>query len=371
VPDIVKQKLALVDLGATDVEARLSDAYAARDFVVEYKETDVAFVSRLTEHLGVSFFFETRDGKDVLVLGDSPSAFRPAPGAERLPFRPRGEATGVFALEKKREIMPAMWVVQDYNYRLPRVDLTSTDEVHGAYAGGVVEYGAHVKTPAESAALAKARAEEREAACRYFVGESDRTELAAGATFVLEGHPRLPGDQALLVVEVEHRLVQVVGTFGGKQVEHYKNTFRAVDASTRYRPPRTTPRPKIHGVVTALVEPKADGTLGSVADIDDWGRYTIRFYFDTSPLGERQKSSHAVRMIQQHAGPNYGTHLPLKAGIEVLVVFVDGDPDRPLVVGAVHNPVTPNPVVSSDPHKHRVKTASGILIEMRDAFARG
>jgi len=105
-----------------------------------------------------------------------------------------------------------------------------------------------------------------------------------------------------------------------------------------------------------------------VADLDAQGRYTVRFYFDTSPQGERPKSSHPVRQVQQHSGPNYGTHLPLKAGIEVLVAFIDGDPDRPLIVGSVHNPVTPSPVTDTDPHKHRVKTASGILVEMRDAF---
>jgi type VI secretion system secreted protein VgrG len=73
-------------------------------------------------------------------------------------------------------------------------------------------------------------------------------------------------------------------------------------------------------------------------------------------------------MIQHHSGPNYGTHMPLKAGTEVLVVFVDGDPDRPLIVGSVHNPVTPTPVTSRNPSMHRIVTASGIMIEMKDHF---
>jgi type VI secretion system secreted protein VgrG len=370
VPAIVQQKLSLCELGGADVEMRLTGTYAPRELTVEYKETDLAFISRLTEHLGISFFFEQHEGRDKLVFTDHANGFRPVVGAASAPFRSQGDQRDVYKLESRRSVMPHTWMLQDYNYRMPTVDLTVTRDVPGAFAGGVVEYGPHHKTPAEGNALVKVRSEERVAECRYFSGESDVPQLTAGASFALEHHPRLHGDKPLLVVEIEHEIVQVVEAFGGQGAKRYQNRFRAVDAGTTYRPPRVTPRPRMHGVITGLIEPRLDGTVGKVADIDAQGRYTVRFYFDTTPLGERPKSSHRVRMIQQHSGPNYGTHLPLKAGIEVLVVFVDGDPDRPLIVGSVHNPVTPNPVTDTDPHKHQVKTASGILVEMRDAFQR-
>ena len=126
--------------------------------------------------------------------------------------------------------------------------------------------------------------------------------------------------------------------------------------------------PKIHGLLTGLVEPRPDARLGTVADLDEEGRYTVRLLFDASPLDERQGSSHRVRMIQLHAGPDYGAHFPLKAGVEVLLAFVDGDPDRPLIVGAAPNPVTRSPVTAADSLMHRLKTSTGILIEMKDHY---
>ena len=92
------------------------------------------------------------------------------------------------------------------------------------------------------------------------------------------------------------------------------------------------------------MEPTPGGEIGEAAQIDVEGRYTVKFYFDAGDVSGRQKNSRPVRMIQGHSGPNYGIHFPLKPGIELLVVFVDGDPDRPMIVGSAPNPVTPSPV---------------------------
>ncbi len=369
IPEILEQKLALVGLNkGSDVALRLMGAYPKREIVVEHAETDVAFLSRLTEHLGVSFFFEEADGIDQIIFTDHVDGFHPIARDAPVVFQPHGEKTDVYTFTAHREVMPYTWVIQDYNYRIPQVDITASHDVEGAYAGGVVEFGTHHKTPDEGRALAKIRAEERAARCRYYMGESDVAELAAGATFTLDDHPRVESSQKLLVVEVEHDIAQVVGMHGGDVPLRYKNRFRAVPTDMMYRPPRVTPKPRMPGVVTGIVEPKADGSIGNVADLDDQGRYTVRLCFDTARVGDKPKSSHRMRMIQHHVGPNYGTHLPLKAGIEVLVVFVNGDPDRPMIAGAVPNPSTPSPVTSRDPNMHRIKTASGILIQMRDQF---
>ena len=216
--------------------------------------------------------------------------------------------------------------------------LTSTYEHSAGYAGGVAEYGSNHDTPEQGDRLARVRSEERDGQCRFFRGESDRAELTAGASVQLVGHPRLD-DPSLLLVEVEHRGSQVVGTHGGDGSEGYLNAFKAVDASRTYRPPRVTPRPRIHGVLTAITEPAAKGTSGRIAQIDEQGRYTVRFFFDAASGEGRVRSSAPVRMVQPHAGANYGMHFPLKPGIEVAVTFVDGDPDRPIIAGAVPNPL--------------------------------
>jgi len=153
VPDVVKKKLSLV--GDEDkFVSRLRATYPTRDFVVQYKESDLAFVSRLCEHLGIALVFAD-DGS--LELHDDGGSFE-ALEAE-LPYRARGEKTGVYALDARRTIMPSLYVVRDYNYRTPLTDVTGSHDVPDAYAGGVIEYGAHTKTPDDATALAKVRAE--------------------------------------------------------------------------------------------------------------------------------------------------------------------------------------------------------------------
>jgi type VI secretion system secreted protein VgrG len=188
-------------------------------------------------------------------------------------------------------------------------------------------------------------------------------KLTAGAVVKLTDHPRLD-ELYLLVVEVEHHATQVVGTHGGDGGEAYANTFKAVDASLVYRPPRVTPRPRIHGVLTAVTEAAPSGAARNMAQLDLDGRYTVKFFFDTA--GDRQHSSAPVRMAQPHAGPDYGVHFPLKPGVEVTVSFVDGDPDRPIISGSVPNPATASPVTGRDANMNRITTVSGSIIEFKD-----
>ncbi|WP_437723879.1 type VI secretion system Vgr family protein [Sorangium sp. So ce861] len=371
VPELIQQKLAMVGLGPDDVTMRLYRDHPAREMIVQYKETDLAFISRLSEHLGISFFFEHESGRDVMVFTDEQVGFPPLSGGDAVVFRPRGERRDVFELKEQAIAFPATYVVQEYNYRTPRVDLTATHESAAGLGGGVVEYGAHHKTPDEGQQLAQIRAEERASASRYFECRSDELRLLPGAVFAIEGHPRLDG-QRFLIVEVEHRAAQPAAIEGeGGREQEYVNRARLVRAEQAYRPPRATPRPKIHGVVSALVEPLPDGEIGKTSPIDEQGRYRVRFHFDAGEPASRAFPSRLVRMIQPHAGPNYGVHFPLKPGIEVLMVFVDGDPDRPMIVGAAPNPITPSPVTREVNLMHRIETSTGILIEMRDCPPRG
>jgi type VI secretion system secreted protein VgrG len=365
IPDIVKQKLSLVSLGATDVDLRLLDKYPAHDIVVQYRETDLAFVSRLAEHLGIAFYFDHQGGADKLVFTDHNGGFAHLESFPRMRYRGRGERRDVFRLEAESHLFPARYAVLDYDYRAPHLELTSTYEHPAGYAGGVAEYGAHHRTPADGDRLARVRAEEREARSRFFRGESDLAELGAGVVVGLEGHPHLQ-DPSLLVVEVEHRASQAVGMHGGDGGEGYLNTFKAVDASRAYRPPRVTPRPRIHGVLTAITEPAPAGASGRHAQLDEQGRYTVKFFFDAAGGEGRQRSSAPVRMAQPHAGEGYGIHFPLKPGVEVTVTFVDGDPDRPILSGAVPNPVTTSPVTRRDATMNRIRTQSGAMIEFKD-----
>jgi type VI secretion system secreted protein VgrG len=365
VPAVIAQKLELVGLGGSDVETRFVDAYPEREIVVEYKETDLAFVSRLAEHLGISFFFLDHDGRDRVVFTDHDGGFGAAREEGKVPFRARGERSSVYALEETSRVMPKNFVVTDYNYTTPRLDVSGRHASPRGFAGGVVEYAANAPTPGECKKLAEIRAQERAALHNYFQGESTLFAFHAGLRFQLEGHPGLDGDKDLLLVEVTHHFSQPVALHGARSEGGYHNTFRAVAAGSAYRPPRVTPKPRIFGLLTAVVEPRKEG-VGKHADVDEVGRYTVRFHFDLTPLGERQRSSAPVRMIQPHAGTGYGIHFPLHPGVEVAIAFEDGDPDRPLIVGAVPNAVTASPVTRANAGMSRIQTATGIRITIRD-----
>ena len=126
-----------------------------------------------------------------------------------------------------------------------------------------------------------------------------------------------------------------------------------------------TPKPRIAGVLSGRVEPAE--AVGQYAQIDDQGRYTVRFFFDMADTAGRRVSSARVRMMQPHSGPGYGMHFPLKPGVEVLIAFVGGDPDRPVIAGSVPNPITASPVTHKNPQMNRIETESGIYINMKDA----
>jgi type VI secretion system secreted protein VgrG len=367
VPEIIAQKLELAHFASgVDFRFATSGTYPPREFVVQYRESDLAFISRLAEHVGLAFFFEFHDdgkngGRDRIVFVDQSREYPPT-SDDAARFQAKGDRVDVFALQAHRSLIPSVWAVQDYNYRLPTLDVAAMKELPDANGGGVIEYSPNAKTPEEAAAFVQLRAEEREALCAYHKGESNLACFQAGWTFELAEHPSVDDGTRMLLVEVTHAVSLSVAIVGGEG-KPYRNTFRSVLSSKTYRPPRRTPRPRIAGVLTAMVSPLASDEPGAIAQLDEDGRYRLRFLFDTGGDGQTARS-HPIRQIQQHAGPNYGTHFPLKPGTEVEVAFLDGDPDRPIIVGAVPNPVTPSPVTRSDATKHRIKTASGVVIEM-------
>ncbi|AKT40896.1 type VI secretion system Vgr family protein [Chondromyces crocatus] len=359
-PGILRKKLDAAGFTeGTDYAFRLFESYPVRDFVVQYKETDLAFISRITEHLGISYAFEHDSGRDVMVFTDRNSGFRPVEGEERLPFRPRGDPTDVFEIEETVRMVPGQFVVRDYNYRTPQVALNGVSTVPSG-VGAVVEYGAHVKTPGEAQQLAEIRAQERLTWLRVFDGQSDVSLFRAGAHLTLEGHPY--GDLNLLLVELTHSASLVTLGSGDASGITYTNTFKAIPFSRTYRPPRHTPKPRIHGVLTGVI----DGPRGGdYAQLDDDGRYHVRFLFDTTTPDEEQ-ASRPVRMAQPHAGAGYGMHFPLRQGVEVILTFVDGDPDRPIIVSTVPNPQTASPVTSGNAPRNIIRTGGGNEINIDD-----
>lgn len=362
VPEIVSSKLEQLGFAAgRDFELRLSATYPKREFVTQYKETDLAFVSRLLEHLGITYFFEQTEQGDRVVLTDHGPGFGEV--AEPIGFRGRGDRRDVFDIDAHRTLTPEHHIVGDYNWRKPLLDLTSVAKVdRRGVAGGVVEYGTHVKDPDEAELLAKVRAGEADGARHAYRGKSDRASFAPGFRVALEGHKRI-GDAKLLLTEVHHHAAQPLSGKVDDGHLSYENRFRAVAADVDFRPPRETPAPRIHGVVNGVVE---GGDAGGSPVMDEQGRYWVRFAFDIEGQDGGARSSRPIRMAQPHAGAGYGVHFPIRPGTEVLVAFVDGDPDRPIILGTVPNPVTASPVTNANHKINKIKSASGVTLEFYD-----
>ncbi|MBI4954656.1 MAG: type VI secretion system tip protein VgrG [Myxococcales bacterium] len=368
VPDILYDKLRAVEIEAADVNrTSLLASYPARDFVTQFGESDLAFLCRWCEHLGISFFFEHVQGTDRIVLTDAPVGFGAFEGCPSLSLGARADAPEqVRALRAESEVMPEQYWVMDYDYRQPDLELTCSHTSALGLAGGVFEYGGHFRSLDDGRQLARVRAEERECLARRYRGESDVCRVSAGHRYELDGHPELDG-RKLLVVAVDHELVQ---SAGGSAVEpHYLNRFTAVPAEQPYRPPRRTPRPRIPGLLTGVVEPREHGKTEDPACLDELGRYTVKFLYDTAPLGEA-KASKPIRMALPSAGPRAGIHFPLRPGVEVVLGFVNGDPDRPIIVGALHNAKVVPHVVDANQQVNTIETTSGIRMRFKDTLQR-
>lgn len=361
VPAILRKKLGQLGfVEGTDFELRLDEGvYPEREFVVQYKETDLAFLTRLCEHDGIACSFEHREDRDVLVLTDDNPTFGRLPGGGTAPFIGRGERSGVFELRARTRMVPGKYVQRDYNYRNPQNDLTASADMADGYGGGIVEYGGHFKTADEGKRLAEVRKQERRAERYSFQGKGADVRFGAGMLFTLEEHPR--GDVELLLTEVHHHLEQTT-QLGSGEAAGYENDFRALSVQTTYRPSRLTPKPRIHGVLTGII----DGPeVGAYAHLDNEGRYRVRFMFDTSGAGEG-KASRVIRMMQPHSGAGYGMHFPLRVGTEVLITFLDGDPDRPIIAGTVPNPQTASPVRADNATKNVIRTGGGNEFDIED-----
>lgn len=361
IPEILVQKVVEAGFDAgKDFDLRLFSTYPKRDLVVQYEETDLQFISRLSEHLGIAMSFDHRDGRDVLVFSDDNSAFQPIDGNELVGFYRRGDAIGVFAFEGTTRALPERYILKDYNYRTPHVELLAKTVVSDAGRGSVIEYGAHFKTQDEGDHMAKVRAEELRATRRVFDGKSDIQTLRSGGKFKLAGHPK--HTEELLLIEVRHHASQAAFGSGTGMERTYTNEFRAIPAATPFRPARTTPKPKVHGAISGVIEAAQPGKY---AELDDQGRYHVRLMLDHGDAPKGRASS-LLRMAQPHAGPGYGFHFPLRDGVEVLLTCIDGDPDRLIITGAVPTPTTPSTVGASNGKRNVIRTGGGTEMNIDD-----
>jgi type VI secretion system secreted protein VgrG len=367
IPDIVTQILTQ-DYGwrdGTDFEMRLNETYTAREeeYVVQYQETDFDFISRWLEHFGIFYCFEQTDDGDKLVFLDSNASTVSVPGFEEMGYYFGGEETGpgqVADVEQSYSARTARVHLRDFDWRTPNT-VTADHDIDTENGFGVYnEYGAHFRD-GDGSLIARVRAEERLAHSERLTGRAVTPEMAAGCHFTVQNAPLAELDAKLLLTAVRH-FAERQGDGQGSTVD-YRNEWEAIFHATPYRPARLTPRPRVYGLVNGVV----DGTTGgsTAAPVDDKGRYKVIFPFDMHP-GEAGRRTRWIRMAQASSGGEYGTHFPLHLGTEVVIAHIDGDPDRPIIVGAVPNAANPHYIHNARATRSAIKTRSGIIIDFED-----
>ena len=375
VVEIVKQVLKDHGFEPEDSDFRTTGrSYPKREYVVQYQESDLAFISRLLEHEGIFYHFEHSEKRTVVVFGDQPDACTKVAGATSFIYRQQVGGTraddalveeSVFELSMRQRPVTAQVVLGDYNYRSPDAPMFPTAEVASPAAfGHQYEYGDHFKDDDEGTALAGVRGEEIACRKRQFHGVGDARGFRAGGVFTLAQHYRGDINMDHLLIEVKHQGSQGFAT--ADEDDHptasYINDFVSMPATTVFRPPRITPKPAVLGTLIAKVDAAGDGKY---AEVDDQGRYKLKFTFDRSDKKDG-KASRFVRMAQPYAGDDMGMHFPLHKGTEVIVTHVNGDPDRPLIAAAVPNPQTGSKVTGSNQSQSMIKSGGGNSMTMED-----
>jgi len=345
----------------THFEWHLAQSYPVSEYTVQYQETDLDFVHRICEHFGLFYFFRQDPDGEVVVFTDDNATCVELENHETLPFEATDAASwsGVTELSRELTPRPQMVLLRDYNWRTPSVGLQAESAVDEATGRGFHnEYGQHFKTPSDGNALAQVRAEELMVTRDVFAGRCRVPGLLPGHKVEISGYPLLDFDQPYLLTAVE----QEIAGGEGEGALTFASRFEAIPYRVPYRRPRTTPKPKIEGVMHATVDGEVPGTA---APIDEYGRYKIVFPFDL--VGEMGgKASRWVRLAQPSSGTGYGIHFPLHIGVEVAVAHLDGDPDRPIIMNSPPNAETITPVNDANPTQSEIVTKTGIRLTWDD-----
>lgn len=358
VPDILAAVLTRAGFQRDlDFVFRLTGSYPKRSFALQFNESDLDFLTRLAEHWGIGFFFEHTEGRDVLVFTDGDPLWKRG-AVPVLPFNGDGEKLGITEIRSRRTRLPSRYVLRDYNADTPDADWSRSITLDGGDGTQTVEYAANFESLDEAALLLKARADALMAAERLFTGVCAEAVVDAGTLIQIDGHPGMDGVW-LAVTLVECDYTRPLG--GGQGEDRMTVRFTAALSGRNVRPERRTPKPRMDGLLAGVIEPESDPTY---AKLDEQGRYKVRLLIDDP--AENPAPFARVRMAQPHGGQGYGVHLPLRPGTEVVLAFLNGDPDRPVIAGVVPNARLVSPIDQTNNTSNVIRTGGGNQIALED-----
>lgn len=338
VQDIIDEVLKGAGLTQEDFRFSLDESYPSREYCVQYRETDLAFIERLMEEEGIFYYFEHDDQKHTLVMGDSSSAYGVIPGNDTVPFIP---ATGAVSDEEHitkfryaEGVSPGEVVLRDFNFKKPGTNLEVTEDADQYSELSVYDYPGEYEEPDRGKTVKQIRMEELVAQRKRASGTTGCPRLIPGHKFTLDKHARSSFNQGYLIVTLVHegKEPQALEEEGGNAGASYSNNFNCIPIDVVYRPGRKALKPLMEGPQTAIVV----GPNGEEIYTDEFGRIKVKFHWDRLGKGD-ENSSCWIRVSQAWAGAGWGTLLIPRIGHEVIVDFLEGDPDRPIITGRVYH----------------------------------
>ena len=344
IPDIIAKVFNDRGFGS-DFSNKLQGTYKPREYCVQYRETDFNFVSRLMEQSGIFYYFEHDDKKHTLVLADAPSVHQNCPSQSTFSLQSTSAQAGfrendddvVTAWQLDQEMRPGKYALTDFNFKTPSTSLLSnTDsviEVGGNSKYEIFDYPGIYENKPDGDDVSKTRMEEEEASYAIASGDGTCRAFLPGYRFTLTDHYRPDMNAAYVLTEVQHSAsVGDSYTSDDSSGVRYSNHFTCVPATAKFRPARITPHPLVQGPQTAIVV----GPAGEEIYVDKYGRVKVQFHWDRE--GKRdEKSSCWIRVSNPWAGKTWGAISNPRIGQEVIVDFLEGDPDRPIITGRVYN----------------------------------
>jgi len=340
VPNIVKA--VFEDHGIASFEFKLFREYREWDYCVQYRESDFNFVSRLLEHEGIYYRFDHSDGQHKMILLDSASAHDPQPhGAKQLPLYANAASAPpdidyVSRWSTSRAVRSGKFAIKDYDFEAPsKALLTEGKRPHNYDLSDAEAYdypGFYTKA-ADGTQYLDNRMDEVYSDYELFSGSTNAQSLETGFTFKLLRHPRADQNAEYLVTSTKLKAHNGTLDADGVQAQVALTCdFTGLLTSQQFRPARATPKALMKGPQTALVV----GAAGNEIETDKFGRVKVQFHWDR--YGKKdEKSSCWVRVAQAWAGKNYGSIFTPRIGQEVIVDFLEGDPDQPIITGRVYN----------------------------------
>ena len=353
-PEIIKEIFA--DHKVAVYDEHLTGTYLKREYCVQYRETDFAFVSRLMEEEGIYYYFEHHADRHVLKMVDSADAHSVLEGRPQIPFYEPGKQVRVedefiHAWTFTQDIQPGETATDDYDFEKPKAELdvkARLAQPHEQSAYEVYDWPGEYREVPDGEHYVRARLDELHTEFDRAEAECNVREIATGRTFSLVNAPRGDQQRDYLIVGASYDMRDNAYESSPEEPVTYRCQFSVLQCQQQFRPARITPRPFVRGTQTAMVV----GPDGEEIYCDKYGRIKVLFHWDRYGKGD-ENSSCWIRVSQNLSGKRWGMVFIPRIGHEVIVDFLEGDPDRPIVIGAVYNGLEMPPYPLAE---HKTKT---------------